>query len=217
VDGSFSSALSANGMTLAKVVTVRKPEDQTTYADQLTQLKAANVQIFVPAQDPITTSREVAECRVQLCPWKYSAVNFAHDLDKALKLMQGSWDGARILGGACTNEPGNDAKNCGALRAAHEQWLAYNDEADWQSTGQDGKAGYQLVHYWLKALKDTGADLTRERFRAALNTYSNYSDLITSPITYHPGAKGAGLVVPYRATNEAGGVYKQMSPGFVGY
>ncbi|MFO1533893.1 MAG: hypothetical protein ABR562_09460, partial [Thermoplasmatota archaeon] len=59
------------------------------------------------------------------------------------------------------------------LKEAHDEWRKINGEDDWVKDGQGGTAGYQLVHIWLKALKDIGTDPTREKFRAALLTYEN--------------------------------------------
>src|SRR5207302_1643048 len=61
--GPFKDALARNGLTLVKFVTIEKPTDQTSYGAQIQQLRDAHTEIFVPAQDPITTSREAAAAR----------------------------------------------------------------------------------------------------------------------------------------------------------
>ena len=227
VEKVFKDALAQNGLQLVKVVTVDKPTVQKTYATQILDLKGANVQIFVPAQDPITTGRETAECRAQACSWVYAASDFAHESDVALTLMQGSWGSAPAgpvyaLAGGCyylSTKP-----DCGALATARDQWIKANGAADFNKDGQGGVAGYQVVHFWLKALKDIGPDPTREKLMGALSAYSGYNDLVTAPIT-HAGspnkAHGADAFVKYRATNKAGPdaatqfTWEQISDGFV--
>ncbi|HUQ39676.1 MAG TPA: ABC transporter substrate-binding protein [Acidimicrobiales bacterium] len=213
----FKEALSANGMELVKVVKVQKPTEQTSYASQIQGLKDANAQIVVPAQDPITTSREVQECVSQRCPWKWSFSNFAHESDVALQLQGGQWVGYRGLSGGCYYQHANegDPKKCGQLKEAHAQWVKVNGEDDWKKDGQGGTAGYQLVHLWMKALKDAGNDPTRERFRAALLTYDGYSDLVSGPITYKGSpnlSHGYTKMVVFQAGADK---YTQLTPGFV--
>lgn len=228
VEKTFKDALARNGLSLVKVVTVDKPTVQKTYASQILDLKGAGVQIFVPAQDPITTSREVAECRAQACPWIYAISDFAHESDVALTLMQGSWSSAPAgpvygLAGGCYYT--STAANCGALGAARDAWVKANGQDDFNKDGQGGVAGYQVVHFWLKALRDIGPDPTREKLVAAISSYNGYNDLVSSPIT-HAGssntAHGAEQFVQYRATNKAGPAgsnnaftWEQISNGFV--
>jgi ABC-type branched-subunit amino acid transport system substrate-binding protein len=218
VETSFRNALTANGMELVADVTVQKPTDQTNYSAQLSELKSKGTEIFVPAQDPLTTSREVKECAAQACSWKYAGSNFAHESNTALKLMSGQWTGARWLAGACyyLDARAADASKCGpGAKRAHDEWVAQKGESDWNDKGQDGSAGYQLVHIWLKALRDSGSDPTREKFVAALKSYSNYDDLVSSPITYAGKSTfehGAEKLVEF----EAGATeWKQVGPGFV--
>jgi len=187
----FRTALQQNGMQLVKVVTVEKPTQQTSYATQIQDLKGAGTEIFVPAQDPITTSREVDECQTQLCTWMYSFSDFAHDGDTDLKLMKGHWNGVLGLSPACYYVAPNfaDPSKCAAMGTAHQIWVQQqgggsNGESDWQSHGSGGSFGYQIDHFWLKAMKDAGPNLTRERFVSALLTYQNYSDLVTGPISF---------------------------------
>ncbi|MDQ1403646.1 MAG: branched-chain amino acid transport system substrate-binding protein [Actinomycetota bacterium] len=217
VESTFRSALTRNGLSLVKVVTVIKPTDQTDYSKQISDLKGASVQILVPAQDPLTTSREVQECVSQQCTWKWTISDFAHDSNTALKLMRGSWNGYYGLSGSCyyTNAAAGDPAKCGSLKQAHEEWVAVSDEQSWQEQGQGGIAGYQLVHFWLKALKDAGADVTREKFVAALKTYNGYSDLVSGPITFAGKSTyehGAEKMVVWQAGVDA---WSQAGPGFV--
>ena len=226
VNRSFKNALERNGLELAKVVTVKKPTEQTSYATEISQLKSAGVEIFVPAQDPITTSREVQECASQRCTWKYTASNFAHESDTALTLMGGAWVGVRALAGGCyyLAPTANDSAQCGAMKQAHEEWVAVSSESEWRKDGSGGASGYQIVHIWLKALKDAGPDPTREKFKAALLTYDNYSDLVSGPITYKGSANlthGATKMVVLEGTANPGadsgntGTWRQVTPGFV--
>jgi ABC-type branched-subunit amino acid transport system substrate-binding protein len=217
VEVSFRDALSQNGLSLVKVVTVIKPTDQTDYGKEISDLKAAGVQILVPAQDPLTTSREVNECVSQQCAWKWTISDFAHDSNTALKLMGGTWNGYLGLSGSCyyTNPAGNDPAQCGALKEAHAEWVAVSDEKSWTDQGQGGIAGYQLVHFWLKALKDAGTDPTREKFVASLKSYNGYSDLVSAPITFAGKSTyehGADKVVVWKAGVDA---WSQVGPGFV--
>lgn len=229
VETVFKKALADNGLQLVKVVTVDKPTVQKTYATQILDLKGANTQIFVPAQDPITTSRMVLECKGQACPWEYAISNFAHESDVALTLMQGEWSPGfsptsktvyGLAGGCYYRIPGG---NCGALPTARDQWIKANGEADFNKDGQGGVAGYQVVHFWLKALRDMGPDPTREKMIAALSNYQGYNDLISAPIT-HKGSpnfsRGADQFVRYRSTNKPGPdaatrfTWEQISDGF---
>lgn len=214
---SFRKALKANGLELVSVVKVQKPTEQTSYASQIQALRGAGTQIFVPAQDPITTSRMVAECVSQNCPWKYSASNFAHESNTALQLMGRQWVGVKALAGGCyyihPNE-GNPSQ-CGQLKKAREQWVQQNGQDDWVKDGQGGIAGYQLVHIWTKALQDAGPDPTRERLTAAMLTYKGYDNLVTSPITFSGSdnlSHGYNRVVPYEA--QSNDQWKQLGPGF---
>jgi ABC-type branched-subunit amino acid transport system substrate-binding protein len=223
----FAAALQRNGLTLVKVVTVEKPTVQTSYGDQLQQLRDAQTEIFVPAQDPITTSREVAECKTQGCTWTYSFSDFAHDGDTDLALMQGEWSkpGSQVKGlsSACYYKADN-AENpqfCAQMGTAHKLWVqthggGQQGEANWQQHGSGGSSGYQVDHFWLKAMKDTGSDPTREKLVAALSAYSGYDDLVTGPITF-----AGGSTHMHAATNmvvleaQPTGNYKQLTPGLV--
>jgi branched-chain amino acid transport system substrate-binding protein len=221
----FKARLQAKGLSLVKTVVVKKPTEQTTYAAQEQELAGAGVQILVPAMDPISTGRVVNECKpatnqapTPTCPWRWAFSDFAHDSDTALALMAGSWTGVRGLSGACYYQaPGRqDPAKCAKMGAAHDQWVSKNGESDWNDNGSGGAAGYQIVRFWLKALKDAGADPTRERFRAALSTYAGYDDLISSPITFK-GSANISHGAERMTVVEAGGNQKfsQITPGFV--
>lgn len=216
VDVTFRRALKENGLELVAIVKVQKPTEQTTYASQIQTLRDAGTQIFVPAQDPITTGREVAECQSQRCPWTYSFSNFAHEGNTALQLMGGQWIGVKGLAGGCYYQNPNEgnAALCGQLKRAHEEWVRQSGEFEWNKDGQGGLAGYQLVHIWTKALQDAGPDPTRERFTAALLAYRGYDNLVSAPITFagsdnlsHGYEKG----VVYQA---GASEYSQVNPGF---
>lgn len=216
---SFKAALGRNGLQHVVTTKIEKPDQQTTYSQECSDLAAA--EILVPVQDPITTSREVAECGKTVLAnklWTFS--NFAHDSDVALTLMQGSWTGVRGLSGGCYYLP-KDGKNpytpaCGAMKQAHEIWAQINGEDDWVKDGQGGAAGYQIVHFWTKALTDAGPDPTRERLVAALSAYDGYANLVTAPLTFKGSPNriiGAKAYVPYEALGDR--TYKQLTPGFV--
>lgn len=215
----FKRALERNGLQLVVRVKVRKPTEQTTYAQEISELKKAD--IVVPAQDPITTSRQVAECRAQACQFVWSFSNFAHESDVALDLMGGGWTGVRGLATGCYylnagKDPYQKIENCGMLNRAHEQWVQINGEDDWRKDGQGGLAGYQFVHFWTKALTDIGNDPTREKFVSALLNYDRYNNLIGSPITFKGSSNlshGAEAFVVYEGGSDR--KYKQLTPGFV--
>lgn len=216
VETTFKQALEQQGLKLAHVVVVNKPTEQTNYGAEINELKSnPPTEMFVPAQDPLTTSRQVDECIAQRCTWKYVGSNFAHESNTALKLMKAQWNGVLWLAGACyyLDPRISDTAKCAAMNQARERWIAQKGERDWQEKGQDGAAGYQLTHIWLKALLDAGADPTRERFVAALKTYNNYSDLVTGPITYAGRTtyeKGNTKSVLFQAGVDA---WKQIGPG----
>ena len=213
----FRSELRRHGLELVSVVKVQKPHEQTSYASQIQALDGAGTQIFVPAQDPITTSRMVQECVSQRCPWKYATSNFAHKSNTALQLMGGQWIGVKGLAGGCyyinANE-GNPAL-CGQLKRAHDEWVSHSGQAEWEKDGQGGTAGYQLVHIWTKAMQDAGPDPTRERLTAALLSYNGYDNLVSSPITFAGSenlSHGYDRVVIYEA--QSADKWAQIGPGF---
>lgn len=195
--------------------TIDKPDEQTTYRDQLVKLSNAyggqGANLVVPLQDPVSTSRQVQELRTFATydpEWTFS--NFVHDANTTLSLMAGEWTGTRGLAGGCYyHEEGNpNAYNpelCAQMKTAHEQWAGlghveygentagctgtpceydYNEDSWSSQDGQGGSAGYQAVHFWLKAMREIGADPTRDKFVQALRSYDNFSDLLSAPITF---------------------------------
>jgi ABC-type branched-subunit amino acid transport system substrate-binding protein len=226
VEDTFAKRLKENGLELVKVVTVIKPTQQTAYGTQIQALKGANVQILVPAQDPISTGRMTAECGAtgQNCQWKWAMSNFAHESDTALQLQGVDWARTRVRGlsGGCYYMPSPvhdpyDTSKCGAMKQAHDEWVAVSSQSEWEKDGQGGASGYQIVHFWTKALRDIGADATRQRFFAVLLSYNNYSDLVSGPITFAGSsnlAHGATKMVPFEA-NPDNLKWRQLTPGFV--
>jgi hypothetical protein len=206
VDAIKAAVAASKNLQMGKTVTVEKPEGgtQTNYRDQVLQLIDSD--IVIPAQDPISTAGEDQECKTQAatCHFKWAASNFAHDGDVDLALMKGQWTGFRVLSAGCYyleySDP-NVAPKCAKLTKAHDLWVNGTDpnvdngggdkgdgskqsESTWSSHGQSGAAGYQITHFWLKALTAAGADLTREKFVAALNAYNGYDDLVSTPLTF---------------------------------
>jgi ABC-type branched-subunit amino acid transport system substrate-binding protein len=126
---------------------INKPTEQTTYSDELQKFKGAyggkGVNLIVPLQDPLTTSRMVAEETSYKSPvynpkWTFS--DFAHDGDLDYKLMQGQWIGVRGLSPACYYYPpngGDQAYNtsmCAQMGEAHSEFVSlgpvtYDDNA----------------------------------------------------------------------------------------
>ena len=228
---------------------IQKPDQQNTYAPQILDLKSSysgqGANLIVPLQDPISTSRQMAELRshADYSP-KWTFNNFAHDGDVTLTLMGGDWTGFRGLSGGCYYHPsGNpNAYNpalCKQMKTAHEIWAklgpvtydenaggnvggkdSYNyNEESWQTDGQGGSGGYQLIYFWYSAMKATGSDPTREKVVAALNAYDKYSNLLTAPITFKGSSntmKGALGGVVYEAQSNL--KYRQVTsitPGVV--
>jgi ABC-type branched-subunit amino acid transport system substrate-binding protein len=246
VDSLKAAIASSKHLELGPVVTVEKPEGgaQTSYANQVLQLSKADV--VIPAQDPLSTSGEVRDCTAQAatCHVRWTFSNFAHDGDVDLALMAGQWTGVRGLSSGCYYLEHHSARapKCAKLTQAHDLWVGGTDpavdngggdrgdgskqsEATWNSNGQSGVAGYQVVHIWLGALKQAGPDLTREKFVAALNAYSGYDDLVTVPITFAGSpnkAHGIDGFAVYQAgapdSNKPKKVgYNQLSDGLAGF
>ncbi len=194
--------------------TIQKPTEQTTYNDQMLKLRTAynnqGANLVIPLQDPITTSRQVAEWAASGYRPEWTIANFAHDSDTVLELMHSEWTGTRVMSGACYYHPkgGGDPYNaakCAKMGEAHRQWnslgqvqydanagggvgghSSYNyNEANWEKDGSGGAAGYQLVYFWNGAMKAIGTDPTREKFFAAMSAYDKYSNLLTGPITFN--------------------------------
>ena len=199
----------------AKVKKFTDPSQTGNYQAQINQLKSSGAEIVVPVQDPLTTAQEVAQCVG--CTWKWAFANFAHESDTAIKLMGGKWIGVRGLGGGCYYKHPNafNPAHCGAMKSAHEQWVAMKGESNWNEQGNGGSAGYQFVHIWLKAIRDAGPDLTREKFLASLRSYENYNDLVTSPITYKGSSNLAHGAEKFVVLEGGASNWTQITPGFV--
>ena len=194
-------------------VTIQKPTEQTTYNDQMLKYRTAygnqGANLVIPLQDPVTTSRQVAEWAASNYRPEWTIANFAHDSDTVLELTHGEWTGTRVMSGACYYHPkgGGDPYNpskCAKMGEAHKQWVSlgnvrydanaggnaggkssYNyTEANWEKDGSGGASGYHVVYFWYGAMKSIGTDPTREKFFAAMNAYDNYSNLLTGPITF---------------------------------
>ena len=214
---------STPGLEWAGYVTVPKytdPSNTHNYADQIQKLKAMKPDIVIPAQDPLTTQLEVSQCVTQGCTWKWSWANFAHDEDISLRLANngaGLWNRVRGLSAGCYYEDYNKGYPCGQLKAAHEKWVGVKGESDWSQHGQSGVSGYQIVHFWIKAIKDAGVDLTRERMVAALNLYDHFDDTITGPITFNKSANTVhGVDVWAVYEGQSNDHWKMISKGLVG-
>ncbi len=208
------------GVEVVEVVYIEKPTQQSSYSAEIQRLKDAGTEVFVPLQDPVSTSRMVSECLTSLCDWRYTFSNFAHEGDTALTLFAGEWGRQRVRGlaAACyyLHENAYDPSRCARMDKAHEQWVAVYGEADWEEDGQGGSSGYQIVSMLAEALRRAGPDLTRERYAAAIRTYDAYSDLITSPITFAGRQRfshGSDDMVVYEAQPDD--TYRQITPGFV--
>lgn len=216
----FKAEAARVGVQVVETVYIEKPTDQSSYTAEIQRLKDAGTEVFVPLQDPVSTSRMVNECITALCTWRYTFSNFAHDSDTALTLFAGEWgrQGVRGLAGGCyyLSKNAYDPNHCGRMDKAHQQWVAIYGEDDWQENGQGGAAGYQIVSMLKEALRRAGPDLTRERYVAAIRTYDGYSDLVSSPITFagkQTFSHGSDEMVVYEAqTNDT---YRQLTPGFV--
>jgi hypothetical protein len=114
---------------------INKPTEQTTYGDELQKFKGAyggkGVNLIVPLQDPLSTSRQVAENTSYRSPVynpKWTFANFAHDGDLDLKLMQGQWVGVRGLSPACYYHPSGggqpyNAALCAGMGEAHREFI----------------------------------------------------------------------------------------------
>lgn len=193
--------------------TIQKPTEQDTYQQQFLRMKQAydgqGVNLIVPLQDPITTTRQLLEWQDPTFKPKWTFANFAHDSDTVLVLAKGQFTGFQGLSGGCYYHPDGGGKPydpnlCAKMGEAHRQWVSLGpvtydqnaggsvggkssytyDEDSWKTDGSGGASGYQLVYFWHGAMKSIGTDPTREKFMAALSQYNNYSDLITGPITF---------------------------------
>jgi substrate-binding family protein len=198
--------------------TINKPTEQREYVaqrvDAVSSYNSQGVNLMIPLQDPISTSRQVLEWSKSGYRPKWTIANFAHDSDTALALFQGEWTGMRVMSGACYYHPQGGGKPydpnlCAKMGEAHRQWVSlgnvtYDQNAGgsaggsasynyqegsaqsegWTRDGSGGASGYQLVYFWHGALKAIGTDPTREKFFGAMNAYDRYSNLITGPISF---------------------------------
>ena len=230
----FKKALADNGLELVAAEKVQKPEFQSAqgYGGITLNFKGKGVQVVVPLTDPINTAGLVRQCRTEGgCPWTYSFSNFAHDGETALTLFNDEWGQQKVRGlsGGCyPNGPDDQLNNvgkCGSMGKAKAQfeaikgrgsWTATQNDQDGASVGYNSAAGYQWIGFWLKAMKDMGSEVTRERLLAAVRRYENYGDLITGPITYKNSsnvAHGAEKMTVWEA--QTSNKYKMISDGFL--
>lgn len=197
--------------------TIQKPTEQASYGGQMIDLRTAygnqGANLIIPLQDPVSTSRQVLEWSKSGYRPKWNIANFAHDGDTSLALFQGEWTGMRVMSGSCYYHPqgGGDpynASKCAQMGEAHRQFVSlgqvtfdenaggsaggrssYNyNEDGWTADGSGAAFGYQVVYFWNGAMTAIGTDPTREKFIAALLAYDNYSNLVTSPITFKGSA-----------------------------
>jgi hypothetical protein len=193
--------------------TINKPTEQTSYSGQMLDLRSAytnqGANLIIPLQDPITTSRQVAEWAASGYRPEWTIANFAHDSDTVLELMHGEWTGTQVMSGGCYYHPKGghqpyNASLCAKMGEAHRQWINlgnvtfdenaggsfggkssydYNEES-WEADGSGGASGYQIVYFPVGAMKAIGTDPTREKFFAAIDAYNSYSNILTGPITF---------------------------------
>jgi hypothetical protein len=143
--------------------TINKPTEQSTYSDELSKFKSSyggkGVNLIVPLQDPLSTSRQVAEnssfkgpcasCDGGAYNPKWTFANFAHDGDTDYKLMQGQWVGTRGLSPACYFSPVGGAQSynsklCAQMGTAHSQFVSLGNVTYDQNAGgsQGGHSSY---------------------------------------------------------------------------
>ncbi len=216
----FKKALEANGLTVSAIVENEKPAANPDYNGYILEFRRNNTEVVVPLTDPLTTQQIVQRCAAgAACGWTYSFSNFAHDSDTALALFVPTWATQKVRGlsSACYyTAPEVDGPNCANMRVAREQWIAAHGQSDWDSNGSGGAAGYQIIAMLKGALAAPGADLSRQRFTAALSAYSGYADLISGPITFAGSSNtmhGATKMTVLEAqTNHK---FKMITPGLV--
>src|SRR5437899_8822753 len=184
----FKASLAQYGFQVVAEIYNQKPAQNPDYNGYILKLRQAGTQVVVPLTDPLTTQQIVQRCAAgAACGWTYTFSNFAHDSDTALTLFTPTWSTQQVRGlsGACYYmAPEVDGDNCGQMKVARDQWVAARGESDWEENGSGGASGYQIINFLKGALLAPGADLTRQRFRDALESYDHYSDLITGPITF---------------------------------
>lgn len=220
VAASFKKKLEELGQVVSTTVTNQKPAQNPDYNGYILQFRSANTQVLVPLTDPLTTAAIVQRCAAgAACGWTYSFSNFAHESDTALALMAPTWSsqGVRGLAGGCYYQaPEVNGANCANMKVARDQYVSIHGQDDWDENGSGASAGYQLVSFLKGGLLGAGADLTRERFRAALSNYNAYADLISSPITFRGKQgtmHGSERMTVFEAQSNV--KYKMISPGFV--
>ncbi len=214
----FKAEAQRVGVSVVEVVKIKKPTEQASYSAQIQKLKDAGTQVVVPMQDPISTSRIVQECTAALCGWTYAFSDFAHEGDAALALFGGKWGSLKVRGLAAgcyyQHENADNPAFCAHMDRAHAQWVQVYGQNDWVSNGGGGSAGYQIVQMLAEAIRRAGPDLTRERYRAAIQSYSAFDDLVTSPITFagkSSYAHGSEKMVVFEA--QSNNKYRQITPG----
>ena len=218
----FKQRLEANGNPVSAIVANQKPAQNPDYNGYILQFSRSNTQVVVPLTDPLTTQQIVQRCAAgAACGWTYSFSNFAHESDTALALMAPTWAQQRVRGlaAACyyTAPQVNDNAKCANMAVARDQYVKLNGQSDWDENGSGAAAGYQIVALLKGALTSPGADLTRERFVAALRGYQNYTDLITGPITFAGSdntMRGASKMAVFEA--QANNKFKMISDGLLG-
>lgn len=216
----FRRRLEELGQTVSTIVANQKPAQNPDYNGYILQFRSSNTEIVVPLTDPLTTQQIVQRCAAgAACGWTYTFSNFAHESDTALALMAPTWNNQRVRGlaGACYYQaPEVDGDNCARMSTARDQYIAINGQDDWNQNGSGAATGYQIVGFLRGALSSPGADLTRERFRAALAAYDGYSDLISSPITFRGSQNtmhGSERMTVLEAQPNVR--YRMITPGFV--
>lgn len=220
VANTFKKRLEELGQAVSTIVANQKPAQNPDYNGYILQFRQANTQVVVPLTDPLTTQQIVQRCAAgAACGWTYSFSNFAHESDTALALMAPTWSNQRVRGlaAACYyTAPEVNGGNCANMKVARDQYISVNGAEDWEENGSGAAAGYQLVSFIRGGLVAAGADLTRERFKAALSDYSNYADLISSPITFRGKRTlmhGSERMTVFEAQPNV--KYKMITPGFV--
>lgn len=220
VADTFKKELEARGQIVSVIVPNQKPQQNPDYNGYILRFRQENTEVVVPLTDPLTTQQIVQRCAAgAACGWTYSFSNFAHESDTALALMTPTWSSQRVRGlaGGCYYMAAEvDGNNCGAMKVARAQYVEIHDEDAWEEEGSGASAGYQIVSFLKGALRAPGADLTRERFRAALLDYANYTDLVSGPITHRGSGNtmhGSELMTVFEAQSD--NTYKMITPGFV--
>ena len=218
----FKQRLESKGMPVSAIVANQKPAQNPDYNGYILQFTRTNTEVVVPLTDPLTTQQIVQRCAAgAACGWTYSFSNFAHDSDTALTLFTPTWAQQRVRGlsGSCyyMAPQVDDKAKCANMAVARDQYVSARGQADWAENGSGAAAGYQIVGLLKSALTTPGADLTRQRFTAALRSYQNYSDLITGPITFAGSdntMRGATRMAVLEA--QPNNKFKMISDGLLG-